>query len=40
MNCNKPKILCVDNLPKNLSLLKAMLFTSGYDVVEQRSHRN
>ena len=40
MNCNKPKILCVDDLPKNLTLLKAMLFPCGYDAVEQRSHRN
>jgi len=34
MNCNTPKILCVDDQPKNLSLLRAMLFPSGYDVVE------
>ena len=33
MNSNKPKILCVDDETRNLSLLKAMLIPRGYDVV-------
>ena len=33
MSYNKPKILCVDDEPRNLSLLKALLLPRGYDVV-------
>ena len=33
MKCKKPKILCVDDDPRNLSLLNAMLTPRGYDVV-------
>jgi len=33
MNSRKPRILCVDDEPLNLSLLEAMLTPRGYDVV-------
>ncbi len=33
MNCDMPRILCADDEPLNLSLLKAMLLPRGYDVV-------
>ena len=33
MKCDIPKILCVDDDPRNLTLLKAMLLPRGYDVV-------
>ena len=33
MKCDMPKILCVDDEPRNLSLLRAMLLPRGFDVV-------
>ena len=33
MKCAMPKILCVDDEPRNISLLLAMLLPRGYDVV-------
>ena len=33
MSFNIPRILCVDDEPRNLSLLKAMLLPRGYDIV-------
>ena len=33
MNKRIPKIICVDDEPKNLNLLEAMLLPRGYDVV-------
>jgi DNA-binding response OmpR family regulator len=37
MNHRLPRILCVDDEPKNLSLLEAMLSPRGYDVVSAAS---
>jgi len=34
MNSGKPRILCVDDEPLNLSLLEAMLLPRGYEVVQ------
>ncbi len=33
MNNNKPRILCVDDEPRNLTLLKAILLPRGFDVI-------
>ncbi len=33
MSCTTPKVLCVDDEPKNLDLLEAMLLPLGYDIV-------
>ena len=33
MSCTMPKVLCVDDEPKNLALLEAMLLPRGYGVV-------
>jgi CheY-like chemotaxis protein len=33
MKCDVPQILCVDDEPRNLSLLKALLLPRGYDVM-------
>jgi diguanylate cyclase (GGDEF)-like protein/PAS domain S-box-containing protein len=33
MSCTIPRVLCVDDEPKNLDLLEAMLLPRGYDVV-------
>ncbi|MCM2358379.1 MAG: response regulator [Geobacteraceae bacterium] len=34
MNCQKPRILCVDDEPMNLSLLEAMLVSQGYETIK------
>lgn len=33
MSCAMPRVLCVDDEPKNLKLLEAMLLPRGYDIV-------
>jgi CheY-like chemotaxis protein len=33
MSCTMPRVLCVDDEPKNLDLLEAMLLPLGYDIV-------
>ena len=38
MSCTIPRVLCVDDEPKNLDLLEAMLVPLGYDIVLSLIH--